>query len=248
MLNYIFKFAAIWVIMSLAGCIGMVSTSYLYGGGFGECERSESDSTQRLYLPMNFVIRAKEKYDLRQQIGKVSNERVKEFVSIGIRALSNEFGFEANAWDIITEQDIRNSLEQIYGLPANNTKLDDKLTLELLSPLSPKINLATATPGQAYLIATDLLNSIKFDYRAKFSGTVSASLRTEASDRIFFDIDMCISVERKSSFADTKHFYPFTTIDQNAVQRLRVSISDMLLQAYYEALNNYGFTVEKDKQ
>ena len=199
---------------------------------------------------MNFSIRANDKYDLRQNFSEVTNERLKDFVSIGIRAISSQYGFDGATWSVDIKQDKKPSpevdiLPAMFGFPAKRTILDYKLTLKLKSPISASLNIVQATKNQAILLGIDEQVSQDYDYRAELEGSVILSLRSGINDTIFFDINAVLSLKRKSHFADSKHFEEFETINQNGVEELRQAISNLLLQAYFETLNSYGFKVKK---
>jgi len=236
----------------LASCAGMITASPGFGVGTDSGWRPPPERSTSLFLPLNFSLRTKEKVDLTRFVGQLTDDRIKDFVSVGVRALSYQFGLDATAWDIAVTQnkapgsEPENRLAGLLNFPVKSIALDYKVTCDLKSPKTGKLQRQGASEGQVALIAIDRLENERFDYRAMFSGTVVARLRTGLGDTVFFDIDMQISIERKSRFADDKHFDAFESIDQNALQRLRLQVTEKILEAYVVTLNQYGLQVQRE--
>lgn len=249
--NNILRGLVIAPVIVLMGCTGIITTASPYGvGSYNGNYKSTPPKSTNTYIPLDFCLRANNKYDLRQNINAVTSERLKEFVSVGIRAISNQYGFDGSTWKIEIKQDKNPPPEidlspMLIGHPVKKTPLDYKVTLTLESPLSITLNMAEATKDQTTLLGIDKQFSEKYDYRAQFNGTVFVTLRSEVNDAIFFDVDANLSLKRKSHFADSSHFDQFETIDQGNVEILRKAIKDLLLQAYFETLNSYGLKVDK---
>lgn len=247
----VFRIATMLALIAVAGCADWMTVAGPVGPGRIGGYNPPKPSSDSIYIPLNFSLRPKEKYNLRNELGLVTEDRVKEFVSIGIRSLSYNYALDPGGWAVKISRDSSPAPERglaLFGLPETITYLDYRLTVNASSPRSLVLNKTRATDRQSVVLSVDKNLSVRFDYVLSLSGGVDITLRSGVADAIYFDVDMRLSLLRKSQFADDKHFAPFESLDQQMRGNIRRQIQDQLLDAYMEALNALGFSVKRGGQ
>jgi hypothetical protein len=179
-----------------------------------------------------------------------TEERAREFLSVGVRAISPHFGLSAEDCQIRLErEDVapRAATHNRFSTGAQepNERLDYRVKAKIVSPWSSTLsqNQTDKDDLRQALLGIDHELSDKFDYRAKLDADVDAALRSENKSVVSFSIGLNLTMQRKSRFAKAKHFAGFDGVNNENVVRTRQLLSRLLMEAYMSTLTDLGLEI-----
>jgi hypothetical protein len=235
----------------ISGCAGMITTATPYSGYGGYSYEPPKTESNRIFFPLSFSIKTLENESLEEKMSELSNDRIREFVSIGIASISTAYGLDLSEWETTIEVDSDPEPEQddiaslLLGYDVEPEYIDYKLLVKFDSSFSRSFDIDNSNKNQSSLIKIDKALSSKKSYRVTFDGTAKITLRQLDPESVYFDLNLYARVERKSKFSDEKHFSTFKRLDEREVGKLREAINTILLESYYSSLKSLGFNIEK---
>jgi len=239
----------------LTACFeSLMSTSHGNGPSTSHSFRTPDPTSESIYIPLNFSLRPEQNIDFKEKLGKVTENDVKKFISIGSRALSNSYSIDGNSWKIKVIKNLDpepyidhfssdNFVNNLLGNELETTYLDYKLDVEFNSLASMTLNQKACSKIQHKLLIIDTNLSKKRDYRVSFSGNISIELR-KGTNTIYFDGYMYVKIKRKSTFSSDEHFLHFKSIDSQKLIEFKKSIQEFILKTYVNTLNSYDLSVQ----
>jgi len=200
-------------------------------------------------MPLNYSLKPLENVKIKDKIPLVTEEKIRQFISVGIRAISSVYALNAASWhiNISTLNDTGADANTIFfrtpDTEQNNTYVEYRLDIGFESEFSNTLFIENASSSQKTLLLIDDDISSKKHYRVKFCGDIAMILLSANNDVVFFNIDLYAIIQKKSKFADTKHFQGINSIDQKAVEELRKEFSAQIFNAYFQTLKSLGVKV-----
>jgi hypothetical protein len=222
-------------------------------------DRDNDESTNgRVVVPMNFSLNFKGPEDIRIAAGKITEDDVARFLSIGTRAIAKEFLVDFSRPEVVAMGNddfvsIGNNLVRFHQIPKKDLgpngqsprNPDYVIARKLTSGWSTILKQTDTNELARAVVLADANAKGSYEYRCRMEIMIEARVYDFRPNTIYFSCSMDCVVEWKPKFADPDKFRKISEAKTGAGELVARAFSKLALDAYVDFFKSYGIDVEK---
>ena len=241
-------------LLALASCAGPMMSTDLGAGPRAwpksKPKRSASSDApakdKSLDIPLNFALISLSKESLSPHVSKVSESHLTDFLSVGVTEISKALSLDSSAWRCeLVEGALPIPPDSLATEPGSGAVIRVKYSLQ--SPVGMGFRSTGGSRMQGLVAELDSSVSDVYEYRAQVSANVACRFQVDTPDRVFFDIDFSLLLQRKSWRAAKKHFRPIGISGYMPKEKVKWHLNAILPRAYELALEAHGLEVGRSE-